>query len=392
MTDFDRASLDRILPSALGSPDWEDVMSRSGARQGRRRWSLVALAAAILAAGLLVTPAFGIGGRLLALIEGTPGRPDVQAPVWSPDGRIAFLSRGEGSKEVYVVNADGSGQRRLTGDARFPAAPAWSPNGRQIVFEGGSGATSSVYVVNADGSGQRRLARNGRAPAWSPDGRTMAFFSVSKIYLMNADGSEHRQLTKTMWGGRSLAWSPDGRKLAFFDKGGPCPICFKLYVVNSDGSGLRNLTGKLWAAGAGSGGGPTFDPAWSPDGQMIAFVGLVGLTAGLGKPIYVVKVDGSGLRNLTPKPVGAYAAPAWSPDGRKLAFVSDRDGNSDVYVMNASGKGQRNLTRNRAYDADPAWSPEGQKIAFVSNRDGNYGVYVMNADGRGQRRLAQRSP
>jgi Tol biopolymer transport system component len=106
-----------------------------------------------------------------------------------------------------------------------------------------------------------------------------------------------------------------------------------------------------------------------------------------------VKADGSGLRNLTPKPVGAaYADPAWSPDGRKIAFVSDRDGNSEIYVMNANGSGQRSLTRNPAYDADPAWSPDGRKIAFVSNRDGNYGVYVMNADGSGQRRLAQRSP
>ena len=116
---------------------------------------------------------------------------------------------------------------------------------------------------------------------------------------------------------------------------------------------------------------------------MIAFVGRVGLTAaptGHGEPIYVVRADGSGLRNLTPKPVGTYAAPAWSPDGRKLAFVSDREGNSEVYVMNADGSGQRSLTRNPAYDADPAWSHDG-RIAFVSNRDGNYGVYVMNADG-----------
>ena len=210
---------------------------------------------------------------------------------------------------------------------------------------------------------------------------------------MHADGSEHRQLPKTHWAGGGLAWSPDGRKLAFFDQGGPCPWCFILNVVNSDGSGLRNLTPKLWAAGAGS--GPTFDPAWSPDGQMIAFVGRVGLTAGpvtgLGEPIYVVRADGSGLRNLTPKPVGTYAAPTWSPDGRKLAFVSDREGNSDVYVMNADGSGQRSLTRNPAYDADPAWSHDG-RIAFVSNRDGNYGVYVMNADGGGPRRLAQHSP
>ncbi len=365
----------------------------AGRRPSRtRRRGVVAVAAVILVGGLLVMPTVGIGGRLLALIQSPPGRPDVQSPVWSPGGqRIAFVNRRDGGKEIYVVSADGSGQRRLTRDARYPATPAWSPDGRKIAFEGGpdGSTTTGVYVVNADGSGQRRLA-NGHAPAWSPDGRAIAFFSDNKIYLMNADGTEHRALTKPLTAGaRSLAWSPDGRKLAFFSAGGSCPqACFNLYVVNSDGSGLRKLTGKL-AAGAGPGRGPETDPAWSPDGQTIAFVGL---NASRGEPIYVVKADGSRLRNLTPKPVGAYAAPAWSPNGRKIAFVSKRDGNSEIYVMNANGKRQRNLTRNPAYDADPAWSPDGRIIAFASNRDGNYGVYLMNSNGNGQRKVAQHTP
>jgi Tol biopolymer transport system component len=247
-----------------------------------------------------------------------------------------------------------------------------------------------LYVVSSDGSGQRRVTGNVsvRTPAWSPDGRTIAFFSDATIYLMDADGSEHRRLTRRVPGKTiSLAWSPDGRKLAWLNEGNCGMFCFHLYVVNSDGSGLRNLTGKL-AAGAGPGRGTASDPAWSPDGQTIAFVRP---NAALGDPIYVVKADGGGLRNLTPKPVGAYAAPAWSPDGRKLAFVSDRDGNSEVYVMNADGSGQRSLTRNPAFDADPAWSPDGRSIAFRSTRDGNPEIYVMNADGSGQRNLT-RSP
>ena len=392
------------LPSEFPLPEEAAQRQRSllGAHMeaGRRssratRRGLVAVAVVILVGGLLVTPALGIGSRLLALIESAPARPDVQAPVWSPDERrIAFFNKRDGGKEIYVVNADGSGQRRLTRDARNAATPAWSPDGRKIAFEGGLnpfGVCCGVYVVNADGSGQRRLARNGRAPTWSPDGRTIAFFSDSKIYLMNADGSAHRSLTKPHAGVRDLAWSPDGKRIAFAVVSN-CPRCgtgLGLWVMNADGSGLRNLTSKLAAGSRFGDRGPASDPAWSPDGKRIAFVRL---NAPLGEPIYVVNADGSRLRNLTPKPVGAYDDPAWSPDGRKLAFVSERDGNSEVYVMNANGSGQRNLTRNPAFDADPAWSPDGRRIAFASNREGSYGVYVMNADGSGQRRLAQRSP
>jgi Tol biopolymer transport system component len=361
----------------------------------RRRRTFVAAAAAILAGGLLVMPAVGIGGRLLALIENAPKSPEVQAPVWSSNGRqIAFLSRrGESTFDLDVVNADGSGQRTLIhGATREP--PTWSPDGRKIAVE--SLRDNGVYTVNADGSERQRLARDSKDPTWSPDGRTIAFFSGAKIYLMNADGSKHRPLTKPHAAVRDLAWSPDGRKLAFLQGRGGCgPGCHDLYVVNSDGSGLRNLTAKL-PVGIRLTLGPASDPAWSPDGQMIAFAfrcrPRCGLNPGVGEPIYVVNADGSGPRNLTPKPVGAHSDPAWSPDGRKIAFVSDRNGNSEVYVMNANGKDQRNLTRNPAFDADPAWSPDGREIAFASKRDGKYGVYVMNAGGSEQRRLAQHNP
>jgi dipeptidyl aminopeptidase/acylaminoacyl peptidase len=74
--------------------------------------------------------------------------------------------------------------------------------------------------------------------------------------------------------------------------------------------------------------------------------------------------------------------PFWSPDGQMIAFESYRDGNWEVYVMNADGSGEINLTKNSAYDYEPSWSPDGKKIVFISDRDGNFEIYVMNADGK----------
>jgi len=345
-----------------------------------RRWVFAAIAAAILVGGLLVTPAFGIGDRLLALIEGAPARPDVRSPVWSPDGRrIAFVSRRDG-KALYVMNADGSGLRIVARVDRL-TTPAWSPDGREIVY-----GRNGVYVMNADGSGQRQLARRGSAPAWSPDGRRIAFVITGKLYVVNADGSGHRTLPRLGrgGGGASLAWSPDGRKLLLVvtSISAPgCGYCSRLWVLNADGSGLRDLTRNLGGS-RGFGAWPASDAVWSPDGRKIAFV-----RSNTRRGVYVVNAEGSGMRKLTRQPMEAYAAPAWSPDGRKIAFAGERDGNSEIYLMNADGSGQRSLTSDLAYDGDPSWSPDGRKITFVSNRDGRYAVYVMNADGSGQRSL-----
>jgi dipeptidyl aminopeptidase/acylaminoacyl peptidase len=102
--------------------------------------------------------------------------------------------------------------------------------------------------------------------------------------------------------------------------------------------------------------------------------------------VYVMNADGTSPINLTNNPASD-DLPSWSPDGTKIAFTSERDGNREVYVMNADGTDQTRLTDNPAFDWLPSWSPDGTKIAFTSARDGNVEVYVMNADGSGQTRL-----
>ena len=156
-------------------------------------------------------------------------------PAWSPDGRKITFVR---NFEIYVMNADGSGQQNLTRNPAHDLAPAWSPDGQRIVFErrlarrqygrcpGCGGATIfEVHVMNADGSGPRRLTRNagqvhdgaiGARPRWSPDGRQIAFVSGrdgnADIYLMNADGSGQRNLTRNARGHDTVfAWSPAQR-------------------------------------------------------------------------------------------------------------------------------------------------------------------------------------
>ena len=123
-------------------------------------------------------------------------------------------------------------------------------------------------------------------------------------------------------------------------------------------------------------------PAWSPDGGRIAFES----TRDGNWEIYVMNADGTGVVRLTDDDAWD-RSPAWSPDGGRIAFGSDRDGNQEIYVMNADGTGVVRLTDNRASDYNPAWSPDGGRIAFGSDRDGNWEIYVMNADGTGVVRL-----
>ena len=123
-------------------------------------------------------------------------------------------------------------------------------------------------------------------------------------------------------------------------------------------------------------------PSWSPDGQRIAFHSY----RDGNSEVYVMDADGGNPQRLTDHDAGD-EFPSWSPDGRRIAFESNRDGNWEVYVMDADGGNPQRLTDHDAGDEFPSWSPDGRRIAFESNRDGNPKVYVMDADGGNPQRL-----
>jgi Tol biopolymer transport system component len=258
-----------------------------------------------------------------------------------------FLILVAGIAALLLGGATAAGGARSTHSIVYLSN--WAPHFR----------TAEIYTLTRSGGRPHDLTNNeldDLDPSWSPDGHTIVFASLRggdfDLYLMSAGGGSVRRLLALPGDQRQPVWSPDGDTIAFVSRGadrnekGWQPN--QLFLVNVDGSGLRQLTHLENGAA---------DPAWSPDGRTLA--------ASDGS-IFTINADGSGFHELPPSvETDGDAHPSWSPDGEWIAF--DRYeidfSTTDVWLMNAGGSGQRRLLR---FGGQPAWSPDGRRIAFVN--------------------------
>jgi Tol biopolymer transport system component len=281
------------------------------------RWAVFAGAALALLAVLLVQ-----------------ARPAHAGAFAGANGLIAASNQedGIGDASIATVNPDGSNPQRLTSTTTVNTFPAFSPDGKKIVWTVGTGTSRELWI-------------------------------------MNADGNNKVQITGNTVGDDNATWSPDGTKIVFTrDTGSNAEV----FVRDAQPGGTEtNLTNN---AASDS------DPSWSPDGSKIAFV----TTRDGNEEIYTMNPDGTGVANMSNNPAND-ADPNWSPDGTKIVFASDRNaGNFDVFKMDANGANQTRLTTDPAIDGFPAFSPDGAQIVFRSTRTGDEDVWKMNADGTSQ--------
>lgn len=250
-------------------------------------------------------------------------------------GQIAYTShaRGDSPWVIHIMNPDGSGRRALTDGV----SPSWSPDGERIVYRGRGG----IWVMDRDGSANQLLfeVRGAYEPVFSHDGRKV-FFNWSQD-----DGTFIYSIDATTGGE---------------------PVRLPLFPPDPADVAMH------------------WDVTPSPDGQSIAFSFSRPSGFGTSNPsgLYVANIDGSDIRLVSD--IGRPSYPAWSPDGNRLAFHANRDDGEGIYVASADGTDQTLLSAEWALDWSPTWSPDGGWIAFMSTQNHrSQDVYIMRPDGSG---------
>lgn len=256
-----------------------------------------------------------------------------------------------------------------------------------------------IFVMSASGTGITQLTKNeaqDQSPTFSADGKKIVFDSDRDgdpdIFVMNADGSRQTKVTdhppETWTADREPSFSPNGKLIVFGSNRTTgegvdnASGDMEIFVVKADGTGLRQLTHNENTAEVGPPNADDQMPVFSPSGKKIAFITNRDRSPeDNNTEIYTMDASGLNETNLSRNPASD-GRPDWSPDGKKMVFNSERDGNLEIYTMNANGTGSPlRLTNNTVGDNLPVFSPDGRQIAFQSQREGNFEIYRMKANG-----------
>ena len=255
---------------------------------------------------------------------------------------------GSQNHDIFMADASGHNQVRLTSWPGDEQTPRFSPNGKKIVF------------------------RAARSPEDAPE-----------LWIMNRDGTEKTNLTRTPGGTEwSPTWTPDGRSIIFSCGSSIVgAVGNDLCSMNPDGSGRRSLlrdpnTSEEY-------------PSYAPTGRSFAYISY---GAASDFEIWAADADGANRRRLSASPRAADEWPAWSPDGKHIAWMR-RTGTGDIWLMDPDGAHKRNLTRSPLLDEQfPAWLPDG-RLSFVrgnGRREASYALWTVDADGSNPRKLIER--
>jgi Tol biopolymer transport system component len=292
---------------------------------------------------------------------------------------VAFLmarpsSLGFDHRQLRIVATHESKNIALTPEDQEVAHFAWAPEGSAIVAVlirvNAVLGRSGMFVIEADGTGERELTGlpgGAQEPDWSANGR-IAFrnslgFGESDLYTIRADGTDLRRITAESGDHLQPRWSPDGQRILYVRA---TDDVRQLMVVNADGTGRTVVSPS-----------PAFGARWSPDGTRIAYDD--------GTYVWIVNADGSGLRSLIPTCAGVCASkpfvfPEWSPDGRKVAFSSS----ANVHIMNVDSSREITiLAGGSRTDPTVSWDPDGSRIFYQGTETHPQSILWAYVDGTG---------